>query len=76
MAGVTGKKLPFSALKKLLSDYEIASFPLSFPSDTFGKICSGFRISGMGNTRNRRALPGRAANFNDSIDYESNEGLN
>jgi len=38
MAGVTGKKLPFSGLKKLLSDYEIASFPLSFPSDTFGKI--------------------------------------
>ena len=40
MAGVTAKKFPFSGLKKLLSEYEIASYPQSFPSITFGKILS------------------------------------
>jgi len=44
MAGVTAKKLPFSGLKKLLSDYEIANFPLLFSGVTFGKLLSLFKI--------------------------------
>ena len=38
MAGITASKMPFSGLKKLLSEYEIASFPLLFASVTFGKL--------------------------------------
>ena len=44
MAGITASKMPFSGLKKLLSEYEIASFPLLFASVTFGKILSLLKI--------------------------------
>jgi len=40
MAGVSANTMSFSGLKKLLSEYEIASYPLSFPCVRFGKILS------------------------------------
>jgi hypothetical protein len=55
MAVVSAKKLPFSGLKKLRSEYEIVSFPKSFPGDTIGKIVSSFRVPKLSQSIGRLA---------------------
>ena len=40
MTGIPAKELLYSGFKKLLSEYETASSPSSFPSVMFGKILS------------------------------------